>query len=150
MNISVLCFDAIKTEDECSSVNQSPFYYRLSLSRATDLGLKRGRLYIVRLCRWVYWVCKSDGYATVTTVHRSSQTFDNLQLAVQWSLFVELASIFYAIKTLVSMQVIKSEIVLWTAGFVLLTLLVNGSSLPFILRKTGLSKGKFAETFPVR
>lgn len=38
-------------------------------------------------------------------------------------------------------QVIKSEIVLWTAGFVLMTLLINGSFLPLILRKTGLSKG---------
>ena len=37
---------------------------------------------------------------------------------------------------------IKSEIVLWTAGFVLMTLLINVPLLPIILRKTGLSAGK--------
>lgn len=40
------------------------------------------------------------------------------------------------------LQVIKSEIVLWTAGFVLMTLLINVPLLPVILRKTGLSAGK--------
>ena len=39
------------------------------------------------------------------------------------------------------LQVIKSEIVLWTAGFVLMTLLINVPLLPVILRKTGLSAG---------
>jgi len=39
-------------------------------------------------------------------------------------------------------QVIKTEIVLWTAGFVLMTLLINAPLLPLILRKTGLSAGE--------
>ena len=40
------------------------------------------------------------------------------------------------------MQVIKTEIVLWTAGFVLMTLLINVPLLPLLLRKTGLSAGR--------
>lgn len=39
------------------------------------------------------------------------------------------------------MQRIKAEIVMWTAGFVLLTLIVNAPLLPWVLRITGLSKG---------
>ncbi|KAK9789036.1 hypothetical protein WJX73_003859 [Symbiochloris irregularis] len=35
---------------------------------------------------------------------------------------------------------IKAEIVLWTAGFVLMTLVINASILPWVLRVTGLSK----------
>ncbi|CAL5219904.1 g1831 [Coccomyxa viridis] len=35
---------------------------------------------------------------------------------------------------------IKAEIVMWTAGFVLLTLIVNAPLLPWVLRITGLSK----------
>jgi hypothetical protein len=38
-------------------------------------------------------------------------------------------------------QIIKAEIVLWTAGFVLLTLVINAPMLPYVLRWTGLSKG---------
>ena len=43
---------------------------------------------------------------------------------------------------MLSVQIIKSEIVLWTAGFVLMTLMINVPLLPLILRKTGLSKGE--------
>ena len=39
------------------------------------------------------------------------------------------------------LQRIKAEIVMWTAGFVLLTLIVNAPLLPWVLRVTGLSKG---------
>lgn len=42
---------------------------------------------------------------------------------------------------LVVMQLIKAELVLWTAGFVLMTLIINVPLLPLILRKTGLTKG---------
>lgn len=38
------------------------------------------------------------------------------------------------------MQVVKSMMVFWTAGFVLLTLAINAPLLPFVLRVTGLSK----------
>ena len=38
-------------------------------------------------------------------------------------------------------QIIKAEMVLWTAGFVLLTLVINAPLLPYVLRWTGLSKG---------
>lgn len=41
-----------------------------------------------------------------------------------------------------AVQIIKAEIVLWTAGFVLLTLVINAPMLPYVLRWTGLSKGK--------
>lgn len=41
----------------------------------------------------------------------------------------------------VSLQEIKAEIVLWTAGFVLMTLIINASILPWLLRVTGLTKG---------
>lgn len=34
---------------------------------------------------------------------------------------------------------VKSELVFWTAGFVLLTLLINAPLLPWVLRVTGLS-----------
>jgi hypothetical protein len=40
------------------------------------------------------------------------------------------------------MQRIKAEIVLWTAGFVLLTLVINAPLLPLFLRVSGLSKGQ--------
>lgn len=36
-------------------------------------------------------------------------------------------------------QTVKSEIVFWTAGFVLLTLLVNAPLLPWVLKVTGLA-----------
>lgn len=39
------------------------------------------------------------------------------------------------------LQKIKAEIVLWTAGFVLLTLIINAPLLPFFLRVSGLAKG---------
>lgn len=39
------------------------------------------------------------------------------------------------------MQVVKAEMVLWTAGFVLLTLVINAPLLPMVLRLTGLNKG---------
>ena len=42
------------------------------------------------------------------------------------------------------MQVVKAEMVLWTAGFVLLTLVINAPLLPYILRLTGLNKGAHA------
>ena len=38
-------------------------------------------------------------------------------------------------------QIIKAEMVLWTAGFVLLTLVINAPMLPYVLRWTGLNKG---------
>ena len=38
-------------------------------------------------------------------------------------------------------QVVKAEMVLWTAGFVLLTLVINAPLLPWVLRVTGLNKG---------
>lgn len=41
----------------------------------------------------------------------------------------------------VSAQIIKAEMVLWTAGFVLLTLVINAPMLPYVLRWTGLNKG---------
>ena len=41
-----------------------------------------------------------------------------------------------------ALQRIKAEIVMWTAGFVLLTLIVNAPLLPWVLRITGLSKGE--------
>ena len=41
-----------------------------------------------------------------------------------------------------ALQRIKAEIVMWTAGFVLLTLIVNAPLLPWVLRVTGLSKGE--------
>ena len=41
----------------------------------------------------------------------------------------------------VSLQVVKAEMVLWTAGFVLLTLVINAPLLPWVLRVTGLNKG---------
>jgi hypothetical protein len=41
-------------------------------------------------------------------------------------------------------QVVKSMMVFWTAGFVLLTLGINAPMLPFILRITGLSKVRSA------
>jgi hypothetical protein len=37
-------------------------------------------------------------------------------------------------------SVVKSMMVFWTAGFVLLTLLINAPLLPTVLRLTGLSK----------
>jgi hypothetical protein len=36
-------------------------------------------------------------------------------------------------------QVVKSQVVFWTAGFVMLTLLINAPLLPWVLRVTGLS-----------
>ena len=39
------------------------------------------------------------------------------------------------------LQVVKAEMVLWTAGFVLLTLIINAPLLPWVLRVTGLNKG---------
>ena len=39
-------------------------------------------------------------------------------------------------------QVVKAEMVLWTAGFVLLTLIINAPLLPWVLRVTGLNKGQ--------
>ncbi len=42
-------------------------------------------------------------------------------------------------------QRITAEIVLWTAGFVLLTLIVNAPLLPLVLRVSGLSKGAPAQ-----
>lgn len=41
----------------------------------------------------------------------------------------------------IQMQVVKAEMVLWTAGFVLLTLVINAPLLPMVLRLTGLNKG---------
>ena len=38
------------------------------------------------------------------------------------------------------MNAVKSALVLWTAGVVLCTLLINAPALPFILRVTGLTK----------
>jgi hypothetical protein len=38
------------------------------------------------------------------------------------------------------LQVVKAMMVFWTAGFVLLTLLINAPLLPLVLRLTGLSK----------
>ena len=38
-------------------------------------------------------------------------------------------------------QEIKAEIILWTAGFVLLTLIINASLLPWLLRVTKLNAG---------
>lgn len=38
------------------------------------------------------------------------------------------------------MQVVKAMMVFWTAGFVLLTLMINAPLLPTVLRLTGLSK----------
>lgn len=40
------------------------------------------------------------------------------------------------------MQKIKAEIVLWTAGFVLLTLVINAPLLPLFLRVSGLANGE--------
>ena len=40
-------------------------------------------------------------------------------------------------------QVVKAEMVLWTAGFVLLTLVINAPLLPWVLRATGLNKGMY-------
>lgn len=45
------------------------------------------------------------------------------------------------------MQVVKAEMVLWTAGFVLLTLVINAPLLPMVLRLTGLNKGKVSMLF---
>ena len=41
-----------------------------------------------------------------------------------------------------AVQKIKAEIVLWTAGFVLLTLVVNAPLLPLFLRVSGLANGE--------
>ena len=38
--------------------------------------------------------------------------------------------------------------VLWTAGFVLLTLVINAPMLPYVLRWTGLNKGAFLTLMP--
>ena len=38
-------------------------------------------------------------------------------------------------------QEVKAEIILWTAGFVLLTLTINASILPWLLRVTKLNAG---------
>lgn len=38
------------------------------------------------------------------------------------------------------MNAVKSALVMWTAGVVLCTLLINAPALPFILRVTGLTK----------
>jgi hypothetical protein len=43
---------------------------------------------------------------------------------------------------LLLLQVVKAMMVFWTAGFVLLTLLINAPLLPVVLRLTGLSKVK--------
>ena len=48
-----------------------------------------------------------------------------------------------------AVQEIKAEIVLWTAGFVLLTLIINASMLPWLLRITRLNKGENLEFPPV-
>lgn len=45
-------------------------------------------------------------------------------------------------------QIIKAEMVLWTAGFVLLTLVINAPLLPYVLRWTGLSKGACSAPHP--
>ena len=45
------------------------------------------------------------------------------------------------------MQVVKAEMVLWTAGFVLLTLVINAPLLPMVLRLTGLNKGNVSMLF---
>ncbi len=45
------------------------------------------------------------------------------------------------------MQVVKAEMVLWTAGFVLLTLVINAPLLPMVLRLTGLNKGTVSIPF---
>jgi hypothetical protein len=42
-------------------------------------------------------------------------------------------------------QVVKAMMVFWTAGFVLLTLLINAPLLPTVLRLTGLSKVSFMQ-----
>ena len=39
------------------------------------------------------------------------------------------------------LQEIKAEIILWTAGFVLMTLVINASMLPWLLRVTKLNAG---------
>jgi hypothetical protein len=44
------------------------------------------------------------------------------------------------------LQVVKAMMVFWTAGFVLLTLLINAPMLPLVLRLTGLSKVCCLET----
>ncbi len=41
-----------------------------------------------------------------------------------------------------TVQKIKAEIVLWTAGFVLLTLVINAPLLPLFLRVSGLANGE--------
>ena len=43
----------------------------------------------------------------------------------------------------------KAEMVLWTAGFVLLTLVINAPLLPWVLRVTGLNKGSHTFAFLV-
>ena len=45
-----------------------------------------------------------------------------------------------SVRDLEKMNVVKSALVLWTAGVVLCTLLINAPALPFILRVTGLTK----------
>lgn len=45
-------------------------------------------------------------------------------------------------KVVIIVQKIKAEIVLWTAGFVLMTLVINAPLLPFFLRVSGLAKGE--------
>ena len=45
-------------------------------------------------------------------------------------------------------QRITAEIVLWTAGFVLLTLVLNAPLLPLVLRISGLSKGDWCRNPP--
>lgn len=42
-----------------------------------------------------------------------------------------------------SMQMIKAELVLWVAGFVLLSLIVNAPMLPWLLRMLHLNIGKY-------
>ena len=44
--------------------------------------------------------------------------------------------------TCCSMQMIKAELVLWVAGFVLLSLIVNAPMLPWLLRILRLNVGK--------
>lgn len=53
-------------------------------------------------------------------------------------------SLSLAVTSTLVVQVVKSMMVFWTAGFVLLTLGINAPMLPFILRITGLSKVRSA------
>lgn len=41
-----------------------------------------------------------------------------------------------------AVQMIKAELVLWVAGFVLLSLIINAPLLPWVLRLTKLNVGK--------